>query len=296
MKCVLINNLQGGEILAQEVWDKKGVRLLAAGTTYKKAYLKILESLNINHVYIEANEICNNKKEQVKVFNPEALYRQTKTLVTEQLKRFEDIGSISIYRFEGLINTVINEVMESSQIIENMYIMQRYNDYTYTHAVRVTVLAIMICSKMQISRYKTYEIAMGCMLHDLGKTKVSEEILNKPGKLTAEEFDQIRMHPIAGYNIANANKNLSGTIKKIILTHHEKLDGSGYPLGLVDEDICLGARICAVADIFDAMSSKRPYKDAVSLPESIRIMKLTMRQQLDMSICTILEDILSTNA
>lgn len=295
MKRVLISSLRGGEVLAQEVWDQNGVQLLAAGTTYKPSYQKLLKYFNVGHVYIEYDEKVRSTNGPKKVFNAKDLYQRTKILVTEQMKRFEEVGNVNIYKFEKLIDTILDEIMDSVQIIESMYHMQNYNDYTYEHAVNVTVLAIMICNEMKLSKYKTYEIAMGCMLHDLGKTKIPIAILNKPEKLTEEEFDEIKKHPVAGYNFIKDNRNLSNTIKKIILTHHEKLDGSGYPLGITGDNICIGTRICTVADIFDAMSSKRPYKEAMSLPESIRIMKSTMREQIDMSVCNILEEILTAS-
>lgn len=288
MKRVLINNLEGGEILAQEVCDQKGVQLLSTGTVYKNSYFKILKGLRIEHLYIQKNE-----KNKI-YYNPEFLREQSRKLIKSQLRRFEKVGSINIYKFEKFVFTIMNELMESTHILDNMYTMQAFNNYTYEHSVHVTVIAIMMCNKMNISRYKTYEVAMGCMLHDLGKTKVPEEILDKPAKLTKEEFDEIKKHPVEGYQYIRDNRNLSITIQNIILTHHEKIDGSGYPLGLSGEDICMGARICAVADVFDAICSERPYKKAVPLPEAMRIMKATMNKELDMDICKILEEILKS--
>lgn len=285
MKRVLIDNLIGGEILAREISDQNGVQLLSAGTVYKESYSKTLSNLKIDYLDIQKDEDD---------FDCDLLRKQSRKLVQSQLKRFNKVGSINIYKFEKFVYMIMNELMESIHIMKNMYTIQDYNNYTYEHSVRVTAIAIMICNKLNLARYKTYEIAMGCMLHDLGKTKVPERILNKPGRLTEEEFDEIKKHPEDGYYYIKNNKNLSIIIQEIILTHHEKLDGSGYPLGLGEKDICTGSRICAVADVFDAMCSERPYKKAMSLPESMRIMKTTMNKQLDMTICTVLEDILNS--
>lgn len=295
MKRMPISSLKGGEILAQEIYDQQGVQLLAAGTIYKKSYSQILQNLNIKYLYIEEYEdmeYINNvlKKE----FNPHHLREESRYLITKQLQRFEKVGNINIYKFEKFVFDIMDELMESTHIIDNLHIMQDYNNYTYEHAVNVTVIGILICKQMNLYRYKTYEIAMGCMLHDLGKTKIATTILNKPAKLTVEEFDEIKRHPINGYKFVKDNTALSPRIKKIILTHHEKIDGTGYPLGLKGKEISMEARICAVADVFDAMCSERPYKKAIPLAESIRTMKSTMNKELDMSICAILEDILKT--
>lgn len=292
---MLISNLKGDEILAQGIYDQKGVQLLAAGTIYKKAYFQTLKNLNIDYLYIvEDKNIKAKEYIYMKGFDPHSIREESKRLITTQLKRFEKIGSLNIYKFEKFVFTIIDELMQSTHIIENMYIMQNYNNYTYEHSVNVTVIAILICNHMKLSQYRTYEIAMGCMLHDLGKTKVSKKILDKPAKLTEEEFKEIKKHPITGYEFVKNNKTLSPGIKQIILSHHEKIDGTGYPLGLKGEEICMGARICAVADVFDAMCSERPYKKAIPLPESIRKMKLTMSKKLDMDIYIILEKILSS--
>ncbi len=295
MNRILIKHLKGGEILAQAVYDQNGAQLLAAGTVYKNAYFEKLQNLKIDYLDIKKDNYTTQPyDESRKEFNPGTLRKQSYQLINNQLNRFEKVGSINIYQFEKFVFEIINELMESNHIIESLYMIQVYNHYTYEHSLHVTVIAIMICKKIDLPKYKIYEIAMGCMLHDLGKTKVPKEILNKPAKLTTEEFSEIKKHPENGYEYIKKNKHLSGTIQDIILKHHEKLDGSGYPLGLKREDICLGARICSVADVFDAMCSKRPYKEPIPLAESIRIMKSAMNKQLDMTVCTILESILSS--
>ncbi|HHX60318.1 MAG TPA: HD domain-containing protein [Epulopiscium sp.] len=291
MKRVLIDSLEGGEILAQDVWDHKGAQWLAEGTTYKISYLNKLHSLGISHIYIKEKKISTDlgiKKD----FNPDNLIDESKAIAAMQLKRFHKSGSVNIYKYEKLVFDIMNEVMGNSEILETIYDMKGYDYYTYEHSVNVTVIAIMISQEMELSRYQTYEIAMGCLLHDLGKMQISEEILNKPSTLTIEEFVEIKKHSINGYNIVKNNKHLSKEIKETILTHHEKLDGSGYPLGISGDQIQMGARICSLADVFDAMCSKRPYKMAVPFAESLRIIKMSMSKQLDMAICHVLEKVL----
>ena len=291
MKRVLIHNLKGGEILAQEIFDARGVQWLAKGTTYKESYRNKLGELGIKDLYIQEDITTNNLvvKED---FDPELLVSECKNLVRGQLVRFEKSGSINVFKFEKLVFTIVNEVLKSKNVIENLYHIKKYNKYTYEHSVNVTVIGIMIAREMDLSQFEIYEIAMGCILHDLGKIQISEEIINKPATLTEEEFTKIKEHPLDGYNIVKDNKRVSKNIKEIILTHHEKLDGSGYPLGISGSQISIGARICAVADVFDAMCSERPYKMPVPFAESIRTIKTSMNKQLDMEVCGVLEEVL----
>ena len=291
MKKVLIDNLKGGEILAQEVWDDNGTQWLSEGTTYKTSYLNKLVSLDINYIYIKDDRAADNLA-ITKDFNPESLRKHSKEVIEKQVLRFKKNGSINIYKFEKLVFDITNEMMQSNNIIENIYDMRNYDNYTYEHSLNVTVIAIMISKQMQLSNHNIYEIAMGCILHDLGKVQISQQILNKPAILTTEEFDEIKKHSINGYNIVKDNRHLSKEAKDIILTHHEKLDGSGYPLGISGDQISLGARICSIADVFDAMCSERPYKMAVPFAESIRNMTTVMHSQLDMNVCKVLEEIL----
>ena len=105
-----------------------------------------------------------------------------------------------------------------------------------------------------------YELAMAAILHDVGKCKVPLSILNKPGKLTTEEFEVMKRHAISGLEIASQLTGLSEKIARIICQHHEKWDGSGYPLGLNSYDIELGARIISIADVYDALTANRVYR------------------------------------
>ncbi len=291
MKKVLIDNLKGGEILAQEVWDDNGTQWLSEGTTYKTSYLDKLVSLDVEYIYIKEGETADNfiiKRD----FNPEILRGKSKEVIDRQLLRFKKNGSINVYKFEKLVFDITSEMMQSNKIIENIYNMKSYDNYTYEHSLNVTVIAIMISKQMELSKYDIYENAMGCILHDLGKVEISQKILSKPATLTRDEFNEIKKHSINGYNIVKDNRHLSKEIKEIILTHHEKLDGSGYPLGISGDQISLGSRVCSIADVFDAMCSERPYKVAVPFAESIRSMTTCMHKQLDMEICKVLENIL----
>ena len=140
--------------------------------------------------------------------------------------------------------------------------------YTVGHQRRVTQIASTIGRAMGLSEDRLLELRLAGKLHDLGKIAIPASLLSKPGKITTLEFALIKTHPQVAYNILEPI-NLPGNTTKIILQHHERLNGSGYPHGLKGEEILLEARILGVADVMEAMCSHRPYRAALGLREGL---------------------------
>jgi len=140
--------------------------------------------------------------------------------------------------------------------------------YTAGHQQRVTNLSLVIANDMQLPEEQKQEIRMAAMVHDLGKICIPSEILCKPGRLNSIEFSLIKMHPQAGHDLFE-NVDIPWSIANIIHQHHERLDGSGYPRGLKGKDVLLAAKIIAVADVVEAMSSHRPYRPALGIEKAL---------------------------
>ena len=138
------------------------------------------------------------------------------------------------------------------------------DSYMVGHQRRVTDLACAIATEMNLSNRQINGLSMAGMIHDIGKIAVPEAVLNKPSKLTESEFSVIKSHPQVGYEIVK-EIDFPWPVAQIILQHHERMDGSGYPLGLAGDQILLEARILAVADVLEAISSNRPYRPAHSI-------------------------------
>jgi len=141
--------------------------------------------------------------------------------------------------------------------------------YTAGHQRRVTKLAVAIAKKMGLSEEQINAIHMAALIHDIGKINVPSEILSKPTRLTKIEFGMIKAHPRVGYNILKEIE-FPWPVAEIVLQHHERMDGSGYPQGLSDDDIILEARILGVADVIEAMASHRPYRPANGIDEVLK--------------------------
>ena len=142
------------------------------------------------------------------------------------------------------------------------------NPYTEKHSENMVALAVSIGKKLGLSGIELENLEYRTLLHDIGKIAVPDDILNKPGKLTDEEFDEIKKHPIAGYELLSS---VSKEIADIVRHHHEKIDGNGYPDGIKGNEIGITAKIVAVVDVFDALINVRPYKQAFSKEKALEI-------------------------
>lgn len=137
------------------------------------------------------------------------------------------------------------------------------SSYTLGHSERVADLALLLAQRIGLAEVEQQLVHIGAHLHDIGKIGVPDEVLNKPGRLTDEQFTMIKQHPVIGYHIVSKVKSF-GSISGIVRHHHERFDGTGYPDGLAGPEIPLGARIVAVADAFDAMTAPRIYRTSFS--------------------------------
>lgn len=155
--------------------------------------------------------------------------------------------------------------------------------YTAGHSKRVSDMATNICYGLNLPAKEIEEIALAALLHDIGKIGISDGVLNKNGKLDSNEFEKIKTHPLIGHNILK-NMGFFSSILPLILYHHERPDGLGYPKGLKEGEIPLGAAIIAVADSYDAMTSDRPYRKALSHESAVREIKLKSGIQFDKEI------------
>ncbi|MCK6413017.1 MAG: HD-GYP domain-containing protein [Azonexus sp.] len=171
-----------------------------------------------------------------------------------------------------LVEEISNSVLRNPGALISLARLKTADDYTYMHSVAVCALMIALARQLGLDEQQTREAGMAGLLHDLGKAMISNEILNKPGKLTDEEFAIIKTHPAEGHKLLLEGKGISEMTKDVCLHHHEKVDGSGYPKGQNSETMSLFAKMGAVCDVYDAITSNRPYKAGWDPAESIKRM------------------------
>ncbi len=168
-----------------------------------------------------------------------------------------------------LVEEIAGSVMRNPGALIGLARLKTADDYTYMHSVAVCALMIALSRKLGLDDDKTREAGLAGLLHDIGKMAVPSEILNKPGKLTDAEFVSVKEHPAAGHQMLLEAKGVGKIALDVCLHHHEKMDGSGYPMRLSGDEISLYARMGAVCDVYDAITSNRPYKQGWCPAESL---------------------------
>lgn len=177
--------------------------------------------------------------------------------------------AVSTAACQQLVGDIADSVYRQSAALLSLARIKTADDYTYMHSVAVCALMVALGREMGLDRAQCEAAGSAGLFHDLGKAQMPLEVLNKPGKLTDAEFDIIKTHPQVGYDLMMKVDGVTQTTLDVVLHHHEKFDGTGYPHGLSGESINLYARMGAVCDVYDAITSNRPYKSGWDPAESI---------------------------
>lgn len=186
------------------------------------------------------------------------------TLRSQDLKNcfdayLSDGGTVNKEELLSKTISLVNPKQTTLDVFDMLHNMRQVNDSTYAHSLNVAIISRIIGKWLHFSNEELDTLTLAGLLHDIGKTKIPDEVLNKDGKLTDEEFQMIRNHPKYGYDILKSQP-LNSHIKKAALMHHERCDGSGYPMGLTMEEIDDYALIIAIADVYDTMTAARSYR------------------------------------
>lgn len=171
-----------------------------------------------------------------------------------------------------LVEEISNSVMRHPHALISLSRLKTSDEYTYMHSVAVCALMVALARQMGLSDDQVREAGVAGLMHDVGKMMIAPAILNKPDRLTAEEYQAMKYHPQAGHKILKGSQQVTAAVKDVCLHHHEKMDGSGYPHGLKGEEISMFARMSAICDVYDAVTSDRPYKKGWDAASSIREM------------------------
>ena len=180
-----------------------------------------------------------------------------------------------------LVEEISNSVMRNPGAVISLARLKTKDNYTYMHSVAVCALMVALARQLGLNEQQTKQAGMAGLLHDIGKMMIPMEILNKPGKLTDDEFQTIKSHPAEGHKMLLDGKGVDDVALDVCLHHHEKADGSGYPERLSGDQISLFARMGAICDVYDAITSNRPYKDGWDPAESLKKMAEWSKGQFD---------------
>lgn len=257
MRKVYIDYVLSGMKLAKAVFSPEGRVLLASGVELSDLYIEKLKKMDITELYIE-DEISEGV--EIKDVVCEQTRLEAKHLIKDMMNNFSLRNTIDSDKVKQVVDRIIDELLYNKDIVVNLSDIKSVDDYTFEHSVNVCVLSTIIGIGLGYNMLRLKDLAVGAILHDIGKLKIPESILKKPGQLTSEEFEEIQKHTLYGYEILKNNDNISTTSAFIAFGHHERYDGSGYPIQLKGENIHQFARVVAVADVYDALTSDRVYR------------------------------------
>lgn len=222
--------------------------------------------------------VAHSQPEALTSSMEEELQRAVKLCATAKaavISMFGDARMGQALQFEQageLVEEISESVLRHPNALISLARLKNANEYTYMHSVAVCALMIALARQLGLDDVQVREAGLAGLLHDIGKMAIPNDILNKPSKLTDNEFATMRDHPVAGSQMLLDSKQVGALVLDVCLHHHEKIDGTGYPHRLAGEQISLYARMGAVCDVYDAVTSNRPYKNGWDPGESIRKM------------------------
>ncbi len=180
--------------------------------------------------------------------------------------------AINVEDVDMMVEEISNSVLRHPHALISLSRLKTSDEYTYMHSVAVCALMVALARQMGLPEEQVREAGVAGLMHDVGKMMICETILNKPDRLTAEEYQTMKHHPEAGVKILRENPQVTEVVKDVCLHHHEKIDGTGYPHGLSGDQISLFAKMGAICDVYDAVTSQRPYKKGWDAAYSIKEM------------------------
>ncbi len=277
--------------LGLNIYDTRGHLLLAKGVLLTQIYLDKLYDLGISEIYVEDSSTEDiNIKETI---SPETK-RNILNIITKEFTKvssFKNEKKVNIQTklFQEAVDSMLEELRTNKSALITLINLKTFDDYTYVHSFNVTVYALVIGMDLYLNEEKLRKLGLGAIFHDIGKMVIPIEILNKEGALTNEEFEAIKSHTTEGYKILKNVANLPAVSRHVALSHHERCDGRGYPKGLTCDQIPLFSRIVAVADVYDALTTRRPYRAKVLPHEALEIVMASAGPHLDFDLVKIFE-------
>ncbi len=243
--------------------------------------------------YVESNLPALLSDEQLQPHErQQLLYQASVNYVHEVFDRPAVAVKESFSRCRKLIENILNDIMDSNGVMTALGGLVDHSSYTYVHSVHVATYSISLHMKMfSLGRDELLDVGIGSLFHDYGKVYIPKALLDKPGKLTEAEYEELKQHPVYGYDALKDLEIFSPVSLGIVKHHHEKENGKGYPDGLSGRDIARSSKITALADVFSALTTNRAYREALPREAALEIMVGEMDGSFDPQYLEVLKDL-----
>ncbi|WNS74849.1 HD-GYP domain-containing protein [Bacillus sp. DTU_2020_1000418_1_SI_GHA_SEK_038] len=277
MRLVGTASVDAGTILAKAIYNEKGQILLNKGIILKDSMIQRLQDLGITYIFIKDSETEDIEYEGTLSDSMRREAIQTICSTFQEIQNDLDITNSFVVeqaskRFSEIIRYLLTEIKEKSELLNLIADAYTYDNYIFTHSLNVTLYSLAIGMELRLSTKELEILGLGAIFHDIGKLKVSLDILLKPEKLTDIEYEAIKQHADEGFQILRKVHTIPLLVAHCAYQHHERLNGTGYPRGLLGPDIHYFGKIIAVADVFDAITSNRVYRKAMLPSEALEVL------------------------
>lgn len=266
MRLININKAKTGDILGQSIFGNDGCLILSQGIALTDAYINRLINMGISCLYIDDDRLDDIKPQdpELVAIKGEAIKSLSKVFSKLEYDDGEKIKEARMSVAEIVEYLLDNKETNCSYIMD----IKTFDNYTYVHSLNTCMLTLFFGIQMSYSRNMLIDLGTGSLLHDVGKTKIPINILNKRGKLTSDEYEIVRKHPIYGYEMLKKADEVNDISKLVVLQHHEKVDGTSYPYGIKSDKIVKYAKIACISDVYDAIISDRVYRKGFAANEA----------------------------
>ncbi|MCL6588957.1 MAG: HD-GYP domain-containing protein [Firmicutes bacterium] len=257
MLLLSIDNIKRDMKLAKNIYAADGRILLGEGMILTDAYIDRLKQLNITSVYITDDRIG-------KVEVDELVKIQTKVeavkVIQEVLSCIPNGKNWSGQKVRQAVSSIMEDLINHRKVLFDLVDIRALNDYTFFHSLGVCILSLMTGLMAGYDNARLTGLGMAAILHDVGKTLIPDQVLNKLAQLTPDEYLEVQKHTLVGYDLLRQKDDINSEAALVAIQHHERMDGSGYPNGLKGPEIHEFAKIVAIADVYDALSTDRVYR------------------------------------
>ena len=262
-----MKHCEPGMILGKNMYASYGTLLLSRGSVLEQQHISRLDKLGYVGVYIE-DEVSGGIEIR-EVVDP--LVREYACAAVEGLfnsTKLSENNAHLLKEIEALLDAISNQILASRDSVVSLASLKTLDNYTYQHSVDVGILSLIIGRGFDLSKDEMMDLGRAAFFHDIGLMFVSDDIVNKSTELSPEEYEGIKKHPEYGHTFLSTVLRQPKGVAQAALYHHERYGGEGYPRGITGENTPLFAQIIAVADVYDALTSKRSYREEVSPSEA----------------------------
>lgn len=271
-----------GMTLSRAIYDNDGKLLLEKGIILKTLYIEQLKRYKIENIYIYDDNKRDKKfiPTEVELASEETEARIL-TMVKDAWNDLQISKNINIPQVEKAVMEIIEDIIKKKVFVLNLAGIKDIDKYTFGHSINVCILSLVMGIALDYSKDDLKNLGIGALLHDIGKIRISEKILNKPDVLTESEYEEIKKHSLFGYDMVKHIKDIHEDSALIIRDHHERYDGKGYPNGREKSNIHIFPGVVAICDVYDALTSNRVYRKGVPPHQAIEYLISMGNHQFD---------------